>query len=96
MLIMPTDDVMRFMLAQMAQVKCALDPRHFVCRPCVENVGGLFTLDEGVVLCENHMVTEKVLAETMIHETIHAYDHAKVKMDWNDIRHHACSEVSQM
>jgi inner membrane protease ATP23 len=30
----------------------------------------------------------------MAHELIHAFDHCRFKVDWNNLRHHACSEVS--
>jgi hypothetical protein len=30
----------------------------------------------------------------MAHELIHAFDHCRFKVDWSNLRHHACSEVS--
>jgi len=33
------------------------------------------------------------MEDTLVHELVHMYDHAKFKVDWEDIRHHACSEV---
>lgn len=32
----------------------------------------------------------------MAHELIHAFDHCRFKVDWNNLRHHACSEVSPL
>jgi inner membrane protease ATP23 len=29
-----------------------------------------------------------------VHELVHMYDHTKFKVDWTNLRHHACSEVS--
>jgi inner membrane protease ATP23 len=34
------------------------------------------------------------MEDTMAHELIHAFDHCRFKVDWNNLRHHACSEVS--
>ena len=30
---------------------------------------------------------------TLAHELIHAYDQARAKVDWTDLKHHACSEI---
>ena len=29
----------------------------------------------------------------MIHEMIHMYDHCVFNVEWDNLRHHACSEV---
>ena len=29
----------------------------------------------------------------MVHETIHAYDHCRAKVNWSSCHHHACSEI---
>lgn len=29
-----------------------------------------------------------------MHEMIHAFDHCRFEVDWGNLRHHACSEVS--
>jgi hypothetical protein len=35
------------------------------------------------------------LEDTMAHEMVHAYDHLRFKLDWdNNLRHAACTEVS--
>lgn len=84
---------MKFMLHHMKKIECPLTGKHYICRPCDEKVGGHFEIKEGVVLCENRLRTQEQMAETMIHETIHAFDHCRVKMDWHNCRHHACSEI---
>jgi len=33
------------------------------------------------------------MESTIAHELIHMYDMCKFKVDWADLRHHACSEV---
>ena len=34
------------------------------------------------------------MEDTLTHELVHMYDHCRFKVDWNNLRHHACSEVS--
>lgn len=34
------------------------------------------------------------MEDTLVHEMVHMYDHARFKVDWKDLGHHACSEVS--
>lgn len=36
------------------------------------------------------------MEDTLVHELVHMYDHAKFKVDWSNLRHHACSEVSEL
>lgn len=76
-----------------------------MCEQCPESMGGHFVINRGVsvlvrlidnvqiVLCENYLQTEDQMAQTMVHETIHAFDHCRVHLDWNNCRHHACTEV---
>jgi mitochondrial inner membrane protease ATP23 len=35
------------------------------------------------------------MEDTLTHELVHAYDHCKFDVKWDDLRHHACSEVSE-
>jgi inner membrane protease ATP23 len=87
------DNVLKFMRHHMAMKGCPTSKDHYVCRPCDEAAGGHFSLEEGIVLCENQLRTEQHLAETAIHETIHAFDHCRIKIDWSNCYHHACSEI---
>lgn len=48
-----------------------------------------------VVLCQNHIQDQEWMDRTVAHELIHAFDHCRAKMDWNNCEHHACSEVSE-
>ena len=32
--------------------------------------------------------------DTLTHELIHAYDHCRAHLDWNNLQHLACTEVS--
>ncbi len=33
------------------------------------------------------------MEHTLTHELVHMYDHCKFDVDWNNLRHHACTEV---
>ena len=33
------------------------------------------------------------MEHTLVHELVHMYDQCVFKVDWNNLRHHACSEV---
>lgn len=33
------------------------------------------------------------MENTIVHELLHMYDHCKFKVDWGNLRHHACSEI---
>ena len=71
-----------------------VSPEHVVCAPCTATQSGGFSPDAGaVVLCQNHFFGKKHMEETLVHELVHMYDHGKFKVDWSNLRHHACSEV---
>ncbi|KAI3639906.1 hypothetical protein MIR68_002034 [Amoeboaphelidium protococcarum] len=92
--ILKHNNVMKFMMNQMEKISCAMKDQHFICRPCEDVVGGHFAQNEGIVLCENRLQTETQMAETMVHETIHAFDHCRAKVEWeSNCAHHACSEI---
>ena len=91
---MPIDNVMKFMLQSFRGIKCPMTAEDYHCRPCPDRVGGHFLPDEGVVLCENQLLDEDMAADTMVHESIHAFDHCRAQVDWEgDCRQHACSEI---
>lgn len=56
---------------------------------------GGFTPDPGaVILCGGNFFSKQHMESTIAHELIHMYDHCRFKVDWSNLRHHACSEVS--
>jgi inner membrane protease ATP23 len=87
------DNVMKFMLYHLKRLSCPMTGKHFICQPCDQALGGHFDNEKGIILCENHLRTEEQTKETMVHETVHAFDECRVKIDWTDCRHHACSEI---
>lgn len=50
--------------------------------------------DSGIMLCANRMMSRDHLEDTLAHEMVHWWDHCRFKVDWSDLRQHACSEVS--
>ena len=47
-----------------------------------------------IVLCQSHFMNKKHMEDTLTHELVHMYDHCRFKVDWSNLRHHACSEVT--
>lgn len=83
------------MVKQLQLAGCNVTPEHLPCTPCDRSRSGGFASDIGaVVLCQGNYMDKKHMEHTMVHELVHMYDHAKFKVDWNNLRHHACSEVS--
>lgn len=85
---------MRFMMEQLKKVDKHMSKEEFVCMPCDETRSGGFSPDFGVLLCQNRLGSKTHQEHTMVHEMIHMYDHHKFNVDWNNLKHQACSEVS--
>lgn len=49
--------------------------------------------EAGILLCANRIFSKGHLEDTLAHEMIHWWDHCRFKVDWTNLRHHACSEV---
>jgi inner membrane protease ATP23 len=74
---------------------CNVTPEHLVCLPCSQQQrsGGFIPAAGAVALCQDGFVHKAHMESTMVHELVHMYDQCKFKVDWNNLRHHACSEV---
>lgn len=46
-----------------------------------------------IVLCAGNFFSKQHMESTIAHELVHLYDMCRFKVDWADLRHHACSEV---
>ncbi|EFX00724.1 mitochondrial inner membrane protease [Grosmannia clavigera kw1407] len=55
--------------------------------------GGGFHPAFGILLCANEMRDRKHLEDNLAHEMVHAYDHLRWNVDWDNLRHAACSEI---
>ena len=64
------------------------------CMRCENQQTGGFDPKYGIVLCANHLRNQAHLEETLSHEMLHAYDHLRYQVDWqNNLRHAACTEI---
>ncbi|KAF9235377.1 peptidase M76 family-domain-containing protein [Melanogaster broomeanus] len=82
-----------FMLKHLKLSGCAVPPSNIVCAPCDLTRSGGFNPAGAIVLCQGHFAEKKHMEDTLTHELIHMYDHCKFKVDWYNLRHHACSEI---
>ncbi|CAK7563254.1 MAG: Mitochondrial inner membrane protease atp23 [Sporothrix epigloea] len=100
--------IVRFMAEKTEQLGGhRLDGSNIVCARCPARVsadpgtgelrvvrqGGGFHPNFGILLCANEMRDRKHLEDNLAHEMVHAYDHLRWKVDWDDLRHAACSEI---
>ncbi|KAH7886436.1 peptidase M76 family-domain-containing protein [Phlebopus sp. FC_14] len=82
-----------FMLKHLKLSGCAVPPANIVCSPCDVTRSGGFHPAGAIVLCQGHFGDKKHMEDTLTHELIHMYDQCKFKVDWHNLRHHACSEI---
>ncbi|CAA7264946.1 unnamed protein product [Cyclocybe aegerita] len=86
--------VVVFMLKHLKLSGCDVPPSNVLCAPCDRIQAGGFTPDPGaVILCAGQFFSEQHMESTITHELIHMYDHCRFKVDWSNLRHHACSEI---
>ena len=57
---------------------------------CVSNV---HRSPGGIILCQNRLTSRLHTEDTLAHELIHVYDYCRFKMNWLDLKHHACAEI---
>lgn len=84
----------RFMVDELAKVDKKITKDDFVCYPCDETRAGGFSPEHGVLLCQNRFSSKTHQETTMVHELVHMWDDQKFKVDWGNLKHQACSEVS--
>lgn len=82
------------MLKHLRLSGCPVGSEHIRCVSCGETTAGGFSPDlGGILVCSQGFSTRKHMENTIVHELLHMYDHCKFKVDWGNLRHHACSEV---
>ncbi|KIM82188.1 hypothetical protein PILCRDRAFT_71054 [Piloderma croceum F 1598] len=82
-----------FMLKHLELSGCPVPADNIICTPCAPVRTGGFHPIGAIVLCQSHFMNKKHMEDTLTHELVHMYDHCKFKVDWNNLRHHACSEI---
>ncbi|KAF8514275.1 metalloprotease ATP23 [Gautieria morchelliformis] len=89
-----TSPAVVFMLKHLRLSGCAVSPQHIQCASCNATTSGGFSPDSGgILICTRGFTNRKHMENTIVHELVHMYDHCKFKVDWSNLRHHACSEV---
>ncbi|ORX98969.1 hypothetical protein K493DRAFT_213461 [Basidiobolus meristosporus CBS 931.73] len=91
--LMKYSPMVTFMLENLRKEGVEFRKEHFICMECDESRCGGFSPDGFVALCQNRFISKKHMEDTMSHELIHAYDHSKYNVDWNNVYHVACTEV---
>ena len=46
-----------------------------------------------ILLCEDLLVTKRVLSNALVHELVHAYDSCRANIDVTNCSEHACTEI---
>ncbi|OXB36772.1 mitochondrial inner membrane protease ATP23 [Cryptococcus neoformans] len=82
-----------FLLNHLKLAGCPFPSSAMQCHPCPENRAGGFSPDHGILLCQDRFFNKKHMEDTLAHELVHAFDHCRFKVDWGNLRHHACSEI---
>ncbi|KAF9926181.1 Mitochondrial inner membrane protease atp23 [Linnemannia zychae] len=91
--LMKTSPGVRFMMNNLIKAGCPLTSNMLECGPCDNTKSGGFSKDHGILLCQNGLFSKRHQEYTMIHEMIHMYDHCVFNMEWDNLRHHACTEI---
>ncbi|CCH42778.1 Mitochondrial inner membrane protease ATP23 [Wickerhamomyces ciferrii] len=82
-----------FMLQQIKKTGVEIKDDEIICDLCDEWKGGGFNPELGILLCQNRIIDKWHLEDTLAHELVHYYDNSKFKVNWVDLKHHACSEI---
>ncbi|KAF2098914.1 hypothetical protein NA57DRAFT_39010 [Rhizodiscina lignyota] len=85
--------IIRFLSSEISKIGPPLDPSHVRCRRCGVTQSGGFDSNYGILLCANTFRTRGKLEDTLAHEMVHAWDHSRFKVDQNNMRHQACTEI---
>ncbi|TVY81563.1 Mitochondrial inner membrane protease atp23, partial [Lachnellula suecica] len=92
-----------FLQKQLRVLNGEINGQNVKCRRCpvrrdetgkiVGRQSGGFNPDIGILICANEIRDRKHLEDTLAHEMVHAWDHLRWKVDYNDLRHAACTEI---
>ncbi|KAG8878205.1 Mitochondrial inner membrane protease atp23 [Tulasnella sp. 331] len=91
--LLKTSPAVTFMMKHLRASGANVTGDHIHCQPCQLTRAGGFSPESGILLCQDGFWSKSHMEDTMVHELVHMYDHTKFKVDWKDLRHHACSEI---
>ncbi|KAJ2748119.1 Mitochondrial inner membrane protease atp23, partial [Coemansia nantahalensis] len=83
----------RFMADHLKSSGVTVSGSEMPCMNCDEMRSGGFAPPNQIQLCYNKLFGKGHMETTMVHEMIHAYDHANFNLDWANLEHHACTEI---
>ena len=63
------------------------------CAPCNTRTHGGFHPEMGITICQNNVGTIRKMESVLVHEMMHAFDHCRFNLDYNNLKQVACSEV---
>uniref|UniRef100_A0A6G1S6V0 Mitochondrial inner membrane protease ATP23 n=1 Tax=Aceria tosichella TaxID=561515 RepID=A0A6G1S6V0_9ACAR len=67
--------------------------RHVSCEKCKNCAGGFDPDTNQIIICYTESLNEHKIMATMMHEMVHMFDYCRVKFDFNNLEHVACSEI---
>ncbi|KAF4596102.1 Mitochondrial inner membrane protease atp23 [Pleurotus pulmonarius] len=91
-----------FLMKHLKLSGCAVPPENIICAPCDPSApaasstprsGGFSPTSGAILLCAGSFFSRSHMEQTLTHELVHLYDHCLFKVDWGNLRHHACSEI---
>lgn len=87
-------DELRLLAGAMKKFGCLFDlERHTSCEPCIGCHGGFDPDTNQIIICNNASLSMDRIMATMMHEMIHMFDYCRMKFDFNNLEHVACSEI---
>ncbi|KAH9496345.1 Mitochondrial inner membrane protease atp23 [Bulinus truncatus] len=89
------NDKVKLMVAALESHGCPVDlTRHISCEPCRDRVNGGFDPKAmQVVICQNNIQSRDICCNVLAHELLHAFDFCRAKVDFENLRHLACTEI---
>ncbi|KAF2403335.1 mitochondrial inner membrane protease atp23 [Trichodelitschia bisporula] len=85
--------IVSFLQREIADIGPEINSDNVRCRRCTTSQSGGFDSNYGILLCANEMRNRKQVEDTLAHEMVHAYDHVRFKVDPDNMRHQACTEI---
>ncbi|XP_005096260.1 mitochondrial inner membrane protease ATP23 homolog [Aplysia californica] len=92
---MQSNPMVKLMVGALESHGCPVNmERHVSCETCLEKVsGGFDPKSMQVVVCQNNVNTRDVCCNVLAHELLHAFDFCRAKVDFENLRHLACTEI---
>lgn len=91
--LLQSSPVIIFLVDHLRKIGVDFNSNSIHCFPCSSKRGGGFSPDTGILLCSNRIFSYEHMENTLAHELLHSWDHHRFNVDWNNLRHHACSEI---